>query len=327
MTAFKDGLFQYGGMPVGGFFSPGTAYFVRPTTGSDGYSGKRPDRAFATLAAALDAATADKGDVVYFIAESNTAASTTDFQSAALDWNKDGVHLIGINAGNAIGQRSRIAPLASVATIEDLFTVSADGCYIANLLVYHGDVTVSTATSPRAVVVSGQRNHIVNCQFSRGGDSAGADSLDTAGARSLHVSGAENLFENCYIGLDTLIRATQTTEASLATGARNIFRKTMFATYTSNTSMTLVDVAADVDRFASFEDCTFYAAANITDAAAPLGVFNAVANNGLVLLNNPFVVGCADIAAADNNYIKVLGNLGYAVAAGNLVGLAQSVDA
>jgi len=326
MTTFGDGVYQFGGMPVGGLFFPGQAWFVRPTNGSDGYSGKKPSRAFATLAAALDAATADNGDVVYFIAESASAASCTDYQSAALDWNKDGVHLIGINAGNALGQRSRIAPAVATADIEDLFTVSADGCLIANILVYDGDVTASTATAPRAVVVSGERNHFVNCQFSLGGDAAGANSLDVAGARALSVTGGENLFEDCYFGLDTLLKATQEAEVDLATGARNIFRKCMFATYTSNTSMVLVSVAASVDRFAMFDDCIFYAAANITSAAAPLGAFNAVANNGLVLLKNPYIAGIADIAAADNTYIKVLGFLG-TTANANLTGLAQSVDA
>lgn len=325
MTTVSDGLYQYGGMPVGGVFSPGQAWFVRPTTGSDGYSGKKPDRAFATLAAALDAATADNGDVVYFIAESASAASCTDYLTEALDWNKDGVHLIGINAGNALGQRSRIAPLVSVATIEDLFTVSADGCLIANILVFHGDVTVSTATAPRAVVVSGERNHFVNCQFSVGGDGAGANSLDVAGARALSVTGGENLFEKCYLGLDTLLKGTQEAEVDFATGARNILRKCIFATYTSNTAMNLISVAASVDRFVLFDDPLFYAAANITSAAAPTGVFNAVANNGVVLVRNPMVSGCTQIATADNAYIKVLGYNG--LATGNLIGISQGVDA
>src|SRR3970040_754976 len=105
MRTFADGVFQYGGQPVGALPFTGQAWFVKPNTGSDSYSGKKPNRAFATLAAALAAATADNGDVVYFIAESNTAASTTDYQSEALDWNKDGVHLIGVNAAPAIGQR------------------------------------------------------------------------------------------------------------------------------------------------------------------------------------------------------------------------------
>ena len=326
MTTFADGVFQYGGQPVGALPFTGQAWFVKPNTGSDSYSGKKPNRAFATLSKALSASTADNGDVVYFIAESASAASCTDYLSAALDWNKDGVHLVGVNAGNALGQRSRIAPLVSVATIEDLFTVSADGCLIANILVYDGDVTASTATAPRAVVVSGERNHFVNCQFSLGGDAAGANSLDVAGARALSVTGGENLFENCYLGLDTLLKATQEAEVDLATGARNIFRKCMFATYTSNASMVLVSVAASVDRFAFFDECSFYAAANITSATAPNGAFNAVANNGLVLLKNPFIAGITDITAADNTYIKVLGFLG-TTANANLTGLAQSVDA
>jgi len=326
MPGFSDGVYSTLGRPVGGLFATGNVYFVKPYSGSDYNSGKSPHRALKTLSAALDKATADNGDVVYLIAESNTAANTTDYQTEALDWNKDGVHLVGVNSNSFLGQRSRIATESATLDIEDLFTVSADNCYIANIEVYHG-VNGSTATVPRAVVVSGQRNHIINCQFSGIGDGTGANSMDVAGARSLAVTGSENLFENCYIGLDTLIRTTATTEVEIVSGARNIFRKCMFATYTSTTAFVPVTVDAACDRFVMFDECSFYASANITSAAAPAGVFNALTMNGTVILKNPYIVGCTKIAAADNAYIKVLGFLGIAVASGNLIGLAQTVDA
>lgn len=327
MSGFGNNLFNTGGVPVGGLFATGNTYFVKPYSGSNTKnSGQSPRRAFKTLAYALSQATANNGDVVYLIAESNTAANTTDYQSVALDWNKDGVHLIGVNAGSAISQRSRIAAANTVGTIEDLFTVSATGCRIENIEVYHGP-TVSTAAAPRAAVVSGSHNYIRNCQFSGIGEANGANSMDVAGARSLAVTGSENVFENCYLGLDTLIRTTATTEVEIVSGARNIFRKCMFSTYTSTTAFVPITVGAACDRFVLFDECTFYAAANVTSAAAPAGVFNALTMNGLVLLKNPYVVGCTKIAAADNAYIKVLGFLGLAVASGNLIGLAQTVDA
>ncbi|MCR4287103.1 MAG: hypothetical protein NUW09_03715, partial [Deltaproteobacteria bacterium] len=213
LTAFPNGVSSFGMpvLPLNGFATQGKAIFVKPSTGSDGVSVKSnsPQRAFKTLAKALSVADADKNDIVFLIAESNSASGTTDYQSTALDWNKDGVHLIGVNAGSMIGQRSRIAQTSTVLTIEDLFTVSADGCMIANIEVFQG-VASSSATSPRAMVVSGMRNRIINCQISGDGDTGG--SMDTAGARSLAVTGAENTFQHCYIGLNTVIRATQTTE-------------------------------------------------------------------------------------------------------------------
>jgi len=304
MTTVSDGLYQYGGVPVGGMFTPGKAFFVKPYSGSDANSGKSPNKALKTLAQALSLATADKGDVVYLIAESNTAASTTDYQATALDWNKDGVHLIGIGAAPMIGQRSRIAQLSTVKTIEDLFTVSADNCLIANIEVFQG-VTSSTATSPRAMVVSGQRNKIVNCQISGNGDTA--LSMDTAGARSLAVTGAENYFKNCYIGLDTSLRATATAEVTVGNIARTIFEDCVFNTYTSSTTFKIVTYTAP-DRFILFKNCVLSAINNITSAVAPTGALAAASSvNGQIMLHNSAVYGCDNVTTADDSRVLVFG--------------------
>jgi len=297
MTTVSDGLYQYGGVPVNGFMTGATkAWFVRPSTGSDGNSGRKPTAAFKTLAKALSVATANSGEVVYLISESNTAANTTDYQATAFDWNKDGVHLIGLGASPMLGQRSRISQLSTVLTIEDLFTVSANNCYIANIEVFQG-VASSTATSPRAVVISGQRNKIVNCQFSGNGDVGG--STDTAGARSLAVTGSENTFENCYIGLDTVLRATQTAEVTVSTGARNIFKDCMFNSYTSLSTFKSVAVTS-IDRFVVFKDCIFSAIQNITSAVAPTGAISNTTPNGNLIGLGSGVYGFADVTTADD---------------------------
>src|SRR3990172_5208195 len=113
MTMFGDQVYQYGGMPVNGFMTTGKVWFVKPSTGSDGNTGKTPAKALKTLAKAQSLATADKGDVVYMVAESNTAASTTDYQSSVLAWAKDGVHLIGLDSNPFLGQRARISNLST----------------------------------------------------------------------------------------------------------------------------------------------------------------------------------------------------------------------
>jgi hypothetical protein len=66
LSTFPDGVFQYGGEPVGGarFSSPwATSWFVDGTSGYDGFDGKAPDRAKLTVQAALTAA--GRGDVIY----------------------------------------------------------------------------------------------------------------------------------------------------------------------------------------------------------------------------------------------------------------------
>lgn len=326
MTTHKDQLFHLGGVPVNGPFilQTGKTIFVKPSSGNDDLDGSSIKKAVKTLVRALALATANNGDVVYLVAESNTASSTSDYQSATLDWNKDGVHLIGVNACSQLGQRSRIAQLSTATTVENLFVVSANNCLIANLEVFQG-VASSTATAPVALTVSGQRNHVLNCQISGNGDTA--QSMDTSGARSLVVSGAENLIENCYIGLNTSLRTTAAAEVSIGAAARNIFRNCHIDTYCSSTAFLLVTVAAGMDRFTLFDNCILTASANISSAAAPAGAIGgSIASiNGYILLRNPCLAGITQITAADAPRVLALGHNG--LATGHLIGLSQAIDA
>lgn len=321
VTNFPNGISSFGIPVVGGAIPPftGTHYFVKPYSGSDGNSGKSPSKAFKTLTKALSAATADKNDVVFLIAESNTAASTFDFLAAALDWNKDGVHLIGIGAGPFIGSRAGIRNSTTVLTIEDLFTVSADNCLIANISIFQGDCA-STATAPRAMVVSGMRNMIANCQIS----GIGHDNMDASGARSLAVTGAENTFKNCYIGLNTVKRDTATTEVYLTTGARNVFEDCMIDSYTTLSTFKAVTVGAS-DRFVLFKNCIFNAVQNITSAVAPTGAIDSGSINGSVLVMGGGVFGYTDVTTADDSKTLVLT---HGALAANIIdmGVAKATD-
>lgn len=323
-TNFPNGLTSMGVPVVGaqGFMTQGKSFFVLPRTGVDATNdGQTPATAFKTLAFALSQCTANQNDVVYFMAQSNTAASTTDYQSVTLDWNKDGVHLIGINDGSFLGQRSRIANLSTAAALAPLFKVSANNCLIANIEVFQG--TPGSGTTSIAVEVTGQRNHFVNCQLSGNGDLTGV--TDVAGTRTLKLSGSENLFDGCYIGLDTVIRATQTAEVEILTGARNIFRECHFETYTSLSTFKMITVATSTDRFVKFIDCDFHAVQNITSAVAPTGMIGITTMNGEVLMKNPYLYGFAQYVTADNAYVQILGYNG--LATGHLIGIAQGVDA
>jgi hypothetical protein len=241
-----------GGIPVGGMFTNGKGYFLNPYSVSDSQSGTSIARPWKTLSHAQTKATADKNDVVYMFSESNTAASTTDYQSTALAWAKDGVHLIGVNSGSRLSQRARIAQLSTATNVDNLFTVSADNCYIANISVFHG---VADATSIGAVLVSGQRNHFYNCHFA----GIGHATQDVATNYSLSLTGSENVFEDCTIGLDTISRATATYEIYMSGGAtRNIFRKCRIVSYAGAAAYTFITVPVNgLDRWNLFEDCQF----------------------------------------------------------------------
>lgn len=305
-----------------GILTQGNVYWVRPRTGSDNNDGLSPASAFATLGQALSACTANQNDVVLLCAESNTASQTTNYLSANLDWNKDLVHLIGVNGGPFIGQRSRIATQASATTFANLFTVSANGCRIQGIEFFQGAGATNPTAASTCLTVSGQRNMIVNCQISGIGDTT----LDDAGSNSLTVTGSENYFLRCYIGLDTVIRATSVTEVILSgTPARNVFEKCQFETYTSASTFKMITIPTGMDRFTKFLDCEFLAVQNVSSAVAPTGLIGITTANGQVIIKNGCMYGFAQYVTADNAYVQMLSLNG--LATGHLVGITQGVDA
>lgn len=250
------------GMGVQMFGPPitqGQAWWVAPYSGSDTASGKRPNQPLKTLKAALSKATANRNDVVYMFAENNTGTYTTDYLTTYIDWNKDGVHLVGVNAGPMTGQRSRVAwkSTAATTTATELFRVSANNCYMANLEVFQG--LASGTSMLGGMNVTGARNRFFNCQISGMGH---ADNV-IANAYSLALTGAEeNLFERCYIGLDTIPRATDTTsELRVLTAAtRNTFKDCTFSSMighaTYNPYVYFYGATA-IDRWIMFDNCKF----------------------------------------------------------------------
>ncbi len=304
------------------FVTQGNIYWVLPNSGSDFNNGLQatqgPNGAgpFKTLAAALAAATAGQNDIVLLGAQSNTAANTTDYQATTLTWSKDAVHLIGINDGSFLGQRSRVSNLSTAAALAPLFALSANNCLIANVEFFQG--TPASGTTSRCMDVSGQRNVIRNCQISGMGDLTAV--ADVAGSRSLKLSGSENLFDHCYIGLDTALRATMTAEVEISAGARNVFEDCHFETYTSLSTFKMITVATGCDRFVKFKNCEFLAVQNITT-----GLIGITTMNGQVLVVNPTMYGFTQYVTADNAYVQMLGLVGTATS--HLVGITQGVDA
>lgn len=177
-------------------FAQGNIFHVRPKNGLDTNTGKSTVQAFKTLAAAKATATAGQNDIVLFYGEGNASADCTDYQTAAFDWSKDMVHLIGVNSGVSMNPRARIAPIAGYASAAPIFTVSGNGCYVANLSVYMG---VADTTPLGSMAVTGQRNRFDRVHAL----GMGAATNDIAGAYSLLLSGAEECeFHECTFGSD-----------------------------------------------------------------------------------------------------------------------------
>lgn len=300
LTAFPNGASSFGIPMVGGVpFGPNSKpLFVAPDTGSDGNRGLHPGKALDTLLKAQSLATANRNDVVFLLSEGNAAADCTDYQSAALDWAKDGVHLVGVNSGNMVAQRSRIAQLSTATNVDNLFTVSANNCLIANIHVFHG---VDDATSKVAVLVSGSRNHFKNCHFA----GIGHATMDTAANASLSITGSENLFEDCVIGLDTISRATATYEMIMSGGvARNVFKRCLITSMAGAAGFSFLSVGATaIDRYTLFEDCVFINAiqSTATTMTEALAVTAGTSPNGMIILKNCTLIGATDWEATSES--------------------------
>lgn len=240
------------------FPTQGNIWFVNPQFGSDVTNDGSRLQPFASCARALAAATAGQNDIVFLEASSNTAAQTTDYQVALLNWNKDLVHLIGINSGPQFGSRSRIAFASTYAAATDLFKLSANGCVIANIEFFMG---VASTLPTGCITVTGQHNHFSKCQIA----GMGATTNDIAGAYSLQLAGAqENLFEDCVIGQDTVQLGAATNSVILFANSgggvtRNTFRncQVMLDTSSATACLFLRSAATAMDRVNRFDSCVF----------------------------------------------------------------------
>lgn len=292
-----------------GILTQGNIYWVRPRTGSDASDGLGSTTAFQTIQRGFAACVANQNDVVVLCAEGNNASDTTARVSVTLDWNKGAVHLIGINSGTMVGQRSRIAFLSTYDTASNLLTVSANGCLFQNLELFAG---VAGTNPTGCLKVSGQRNHFVNCQISGMGNSAN----DIAGAYSLSLpSGAENTFDGCYIGLDTVTlgAAANSQIVCSAAATRNVFRNCVIPTYTNHATNNnfLRAPTGSLDRWILFQDCLFINPVDASSTALTQAFIVASDAGGSVLLHGKTgVIGATDWNSTDSGNVRgILGTV------------------
>lgn len=295
------------GLPPWLAFTQGNIFHVKPYSGSDTNTGRSPSGAYKTLAKALASTTANQNDVVLLYAESNTSAQTTDYQATALNWNKDGVHLIGVNSGVSMSPRSRIAPASAYAAATPIFTVSANGCYIANIQIYMG---VASTTPLGALSVTGARNRFDNCHIL----GMGAATNDVAGAYSLQLSGAEECeFHGCTIGSDrTALGAASNSQVLIAATAKNILFKDcrfrLCSTHATN-HLFLRAAASSLDGAVVFQNCVGVNSQSRNVSGVELTYAFSVASNagGDVVLDANSAFQGTDLNVADNGNVYTAG--------------------
>lgn len=287
----------------------GRRFYLDPANGSDSNDGKTPTRAFATLAAAYAACTANRNDTVVYLAGSSGLT-----MSAALTWAKSYTHLVGVCAPTMVGQRARIFQLSTLTGASPLIDVTASGCSFSNFYAFQG---VDDATSLINVRVTGSRNHFYNVHFAGGGHATQAIN----GGASLYISGgSENTFQHCTIGVDTI--AAGTGMAGLvfaATGgaARNVFEDCHFTMYAGHAGAIFVEVLGNsgIDRYQIFKRCMFInlSATAMTEAICVAAGFDA--NNKRLLLEDCSLIGAGEWES--NNRGAVYMNRGTITAGGN----------
>ena len=285
----------------------GNIFFVNPRIGNDSDAGTQ-EQPLKTLARALGLATPGQNDTIFLEAAGNTASLTTDYQAATLDWSKDLVHLIGVNSGPALSQRSRIAFASAYATASNLFTLSANGCLVANIEMFAG---VAQAQPTGCLKITGQRNHLVKVHAAGMGNAAN----DIAGAYSLKLDvAAENLLEDCTLGVDTVVLGAAAGGNSVILCAnkatRNKLRGCTGLLYTNHAtrSVFLRAPAGSLDRWLILEDTVFLnpidAASHNLDYAA---VIAADAGGSVIPIGaRAGFIGATDWNSADSGNVRAI---------------------
>jgi hypothetical protein len=267
----------------------GHSWFVNETTGNDTNNGGNL-APFKTLTAALAAAAF--GDTVYLQGSVHLTAT--------LNWNKNGVSLVGLTApsGNC---RARIS-VTGTAVFTPLVNVTGQGCSFVNLGTFHGFADASAQVCWNE---AGGRNFYSDVQFLGGGDATAAAQ---AGMRSLTITGGgENLFVGCSLGLDTVVRATNanaTLELKSGT-ARNKFKDCTFQALVTDVSDVHVTVgAAGMDRYCLFDNCSFLNSVDSTGSTMSAAMTVNAGAGGSVIVQGGISVGATAIATTGPVYVN-----------------------
>lgn len=255
----------------------GRWYYCDPTFGSAGGDGRTPETANNNLLTLYNLLRDGYNDGIFFI-----GAATAYSPAAAFVWAKNYAHLIGLtNSLPGMGQRARITNTAA-NDLAVLFTLSGSGCLFANLQFFDGK---DSAADGACLLVSGSRNHLVNCFVAGMGDATASGPFSRAGSYSLKVTGSENTFSGGTIGVDTVARTAANAEL-IVSGERNRFRNCEIRSNSTTAGKFLVkiDSSAGDLRDVQFENVLFFNyssnwATGITDA------FNmSITNTAFVIL-------------------------------------------
>jgi hypothetical protein len=318
MSISHDGLFEYGGVPVGlAILQPRSVRWVYSSSSAEPYKslsqqGVDLAKVHSTVLAAHAATTSDRNDTVFITPEAHTISST-------LTWSNNMTHLIGMYPPAMQNQRAK---LCQGATFNSMVTVSGYGNLFQNLYFDYGDYA-SSATNKTILTLSGSRNSFVNCHFLLA-DGLGAD---LATDYAINISGDENYFKNCFFGNDTISFTAGTFVQFTAGDGRAVFEDCIFLVNADANTYRFVGWTGGVGSGATFfKRCTFI---NI-GTAMTYGIDGTGLNNCKAIFDHSQIGGATDIVASTyENYVWMSGYQEHDTAGTNNifnVGLMQHPD-
>ena len=294
VTNFEHGVSSFGGVLIPQFPMKKGAkvFFVDGEIGDDNWDGLTPENPKATVFGTYGAyasAVSGRGDVIIMLTNwtatgTNSVAETL---TAAKTWAKHCTHLIGACTPIPIGQRARF--VSSTTGLTPLITISAHNCIFANVQFYYGAAHATSAAV--CVKVTGLRNYFKNCGFYGMQHTTAAGN---AAGRDLVLSAAEeNLFEDCSIGTNTILRGdVANANLQFDTGcARNIFKRCKILGYGGAGNLFITAGVSALDRFVVFEECLFHNWTQGGGASMTQAFSLDAAVGGDVILQDCLVVG------------------------------------
>lgn len=320
MTTVGDGLFQYGGMPVGlDHLCPAEVHMLtRASTSSTTYepykvwSRKWPKRTFHTTLAAAYAATTSKQNQVILASPDHHGVTET------LTWANYDTHLIGMTVPSPLHPRTSIGHGSTAVT--PMLTVSGRGCLFANLYLTYGLV----AEDLIACRVTYRENMFQNVHFSTPRNSAAGD---IATHYALSVESEYNYFKNCVIGNDIQPRDGTGSVINFSGDAkRNVFENCLIKIFTDDVTPFFIRTASGAQKFQLFKNCTFVCTS--VNQADPLtyAISHGSGSASELVFDNCTFAGVTDIVAAGQESLIWIGPTVYDGAAATATGLAQHPD-
>jgi len=293
-----EGLFQYGGQPVGGMLgsSPfGNAFFVSYGRGSDANDGKSPLRPFKTFSKAIATVVSDHNDVIYIDGDDSVV------ETAMVSIPKNRITVIGCNGfPGHYGQGAKIH-LGVTTAATDIATVQNTG--VRNCFVGIKFTNANTvAEGIYGFAEGGEYTRFFNCEFYKETD------LDVTTASEFLHNGDSTQFYNCTFGssaniiADNVIRPNVSVTATLD-GKKcrdTYFENCIFLAKSGGTEHVFVygANATDVERMLLMNGCMFInSTLAAADPAHAVG-FGAAQTQGAVLLKDCATAKCTVLAQA-----------------------------